>query len=68
MSDAFGPPVFVRPFNRYKVYKARATKKILIVGIDKIDHKYSILKVPCAEEPNWGPLDLQEGERRLPLA
>eukprot|EP00406_Dinophysis_acuminata_P016566 CAMPEP_0179327904 /NCGR_PEP_ID=MMETSP0797-20121207/62219_1 /TAXON_ID=47934 /ORGANISM="Dinophysis acuminata, Strain DAEP01" /LENGTH=176 /DNA_ID=CAMNT_0021040277 /DNA_START=45 /DNA_END=571 /DNA_ORIENTATION=+ len=65
MSDVFGPPVLVRPFQRYQVFKRR--NQILVFGIDKVRQEFSVLRIPRKEEPDMS-LELLDGEERLPLS
>jgi len=66
MGDIFGPSFFIRPFQRYHVYRLRAT--ILVFGVDKISREYSVLRIPVPRKDDVvADLELLDGEVRFPL-
>mmetsp|Transcript_3958 Transcript_3958/g.13260 ORF Transcript_3958/g.13260 Transcript_3958/m.13260 type:complete len:1368 (+) Transcript_3958:83-4186(+) len=61
MCDVFGPPCFARPYQKYEVHRKR--NEVYVVGMDKVDKEYSILRIHCpsAVDPN-AELELNDGE------
>lgn len=69
MCDAFGKALFVQPFTKYHVLHGRSATHV--IGIDKVEKVYSVLRIPRRDSPKstcTDSLHLCDGVDRFPLS